>query len=140
MAADDPCTGQSKDHIVAWFNQGGVRYPMRCGVRDDPRGRGGYGYVHIRYDSTPQDTTGHGDPVNDTAFAAEITATLVYGQEGHVGGGTWRYTLEYPTLKASCTKSWGFRVVLAKQPNLADGRPTGIITALRYTATPVVNP
>lgn len=140
QAADDPCAGQSKDRIVAWFNQGGVRYPMRCGVRDDPRGRGGYGYVHIRYDSTPQDTTGHGDAVNDAAFVAEITNTLARGQEGHVGGGTWRYTQEYPAPKASCTKSWGFRVVLAKQPSLADGHPTGIITALRYVNAPAVNP
>ena len=59
-------------------------------------------------------TVGHGDPINDASFSAEITATLARGAEGFVGGGTWRYTLEYSEGGKLCTNAWGFRVVPGK--------------------------
>jgi hypothetical protein len=40
----DPCGGQAETHIVAWYVQGGVRYPLRCGCG---RRRGGL-YIHVR--------------------------------------------------------------------------------------------
>lgn len=52
QAAADPCAGQPPLHVVAWYMQGGTRSPLRCGKT----GRGGYGYLHTRYDG------GHGDP------------------------------------------------------------------------------
>jgi hypothetical protein len=66
QAATDPCAGQPPLHVVVWYAQGGVRYPLRCGRRD-PKG---YGYLHIRYDER-----GHGDPANDPTFSAEIATT-----------------------------------------------------------------
>jgi hypothetical protein len=132
QAATDPCAGQPPLHVVAWYAQGGVRYPLRCGRRD-PRG---YGYLHIRYDER-----GHGDPANDPTFSAEIATTLARGVEGFEGGANYRYTLKYDDAKSMCLKgAWGFRVVLAKAPPLPDGRPTGIITALYYTETPAKYP
>ena len=63
QASTDPCAGQPERQIIAWYTQGGARYPLRCGRRD-PKG---YGYLHIRYDEG-----GHGDPVNDPTFSGEI--------------------------------------------------------------------
>jgi hypothetical protein len=113
-----------------------VKYPLRCGRI----GRGGYGYLHISQDPADDGTIGHGDPINDPSFAAEITATLARGVEGFVSGGTWRYTLEYSDGGKACTNAWGFRVVLAKQPLEPDGHPAGIITAFRYTQRPARYP
>ena len=135
-AATDPCAGTLEHLILAWYVQGGVKYPLRCGRT----GRGGYGYLHITQDPAADGTIGHGDPVNDPSFSEEITATLARGTEGHVGGGTWRYTLEYSAGGKACTNAWGFRVVLAKQPPESDGHPTGIITVFRYTQRPALYP
>jgi hypothetical protein len=115
---------------------GGVKYPLRCGKT----GRGGYGYLHMTRDPTDDGGVGHGDPVNDASFAAEITTTLGHGAQGHVGGWAWRYTLEYSEAAKICTNSWGFRVVLAKQPLEPDGHPAGIITAFRYAQRPAKYP
>jgi hypothetical protein len=132
QAAADPCAGQPPLHVVAWYVQKGVRYPLRCGRRD-PKG---YGYLHIRYDED-----GHGDPVNDQTFSAEVTNTLTRGVEGAAGGGNYRYTVKYDDVKSACFKgAWGFRVVLAKAPPLADGLPAGIVTALYYTQAPTRYP
>jgi hypothetical protein len=132
QAATDPCVGQPPLYVVAWYFQGGARYPLRCGRRD-PRG---FGYLHIRYDQG-----GHGDPVNDSTFSGEMVNTLAHGVEGYEGGGNYRYTVKYNDTKSMCLKgAWGFRVVVAKAPPLADGRPTGIITALYYTQTPALYP
>jgi hypothetical protein len=87
QAAADPCAGQSVNHIVAWFTRQGTRYPLRCGRRD-PRG---FGCLHIRYDEG-----GHGDPVNDATFRAEVADTLVQGIERLASGGTWRYSDQVP--------------------------------------------
>lgn len=136
-AATDPCAGQPVTHVVAWFQQGGSRYPLRCGHRDPA----GYGYLHISADQPEAGAQPHGDPLKDPDFATEITTTLERGVEAHVGGGTWRYTLRYDATRAACTNTWGFRVVLAKSPPLTvDGHPTGIITALRYTSKPSLFP
>jgi hypothetical protein len=132
QAAADPCAGKPVEHILAWYTQGGVRYPLRCG-RHNPRG---YGYLHIRDDGDG----GHGDALNDAAFSAEIAYTLEHGVQGGPSGGTWRYSVEYSDAGKACTSAWGFRVVLAKQPMLADGHPTGIITALRYSSRPTSYP
>ncbi|HSR25186.1 MAG TPA: hypothetical protein VLW53_16645, partial [Candidatus Eisenbacteria bacterium] len=91
QASSDPCVGQPPLHVVAWHVQGGVRYPLRCGKT----GRGGYGYLHITQDPTDDGGVGHGDPVNDASFAAEITNTLANGVEAPQGGGNWRYTVRY---------------------------------------------
>lgn len=132
QASSDPCAGQPPLHVVAWYVQGGTRYPLRCGRRD-PKG---YGYLHIR-----DDGAGHGDPVNDTTFSGEISNTLAHGMEGFEGGGNYRYTAKYNDAKSACFKgAWGFRVVLAKAPPVADGRPLGIVTALYYTQTPARYP
>jgi hypothetical protein len=69
QAAGDPCAGKPEKYIVAWFTQGGVKYPLRCGKT----GRGGYGYLHITRDPADDGTIGHGDPINDPSFATEIT-------------------------------------------------------------------
>lgn len=106
QASTDPCAGQPERQIIAWYTQGGARYPLRCGRRD-PKG---YGYLHIRYDEG-----GHGDPVNDPTFSGEIGNTLVHGVEGFEGGGNYRYTVRYNDAKSACFRgAWGFRVVLAK--------------------------
>ena len=72
QASTDPCVGQLDTHILAWFTRQGTRYPLRCGRRH-PRG---FGYLHIRYDEG-----GHGDPVNDATFRAEMVDTLEHGTE-----------------------------------------------------------
>lgn len=131
-AAADPCTGQLETHVLAWYQQGGTNYPLRCGHRDPA----GYGYLHIRDDQPEPGALPHGDPLNDGAFADEIGLTLARGVEAHVGGGNWRYTIKYDGTAAACLNAWGFRVVLAKSPPRPDGHPTGIITALRYTTEP----
>ncbi len=87
--SDNPCSGKSERRILAWYVQGGVKYPLRCGRT----GRSGYGYLHITQDPADDGAIGHGDPINDTSFSSEITATLARGAEGVVGGGTWRNTL-----------------------------------------------
>jgi hypothetical protein len=135
-AATDPCAGQNENHVLAWYMQGGIRYPLRCG-RHDPSG---WGYLHIRDDSPSEGASGHGDPVNDPAFSAEIAATLAQGVEALQGGGNWRYTVKYNDTKAICLNAWGFRVVLAKQPPKPDGHPAGIITAFRYSSQPARYP
>ena len=127
QAAADPCVGRPVEHIVAWFTRQGTSYPLRCGKRD-PRG---YGYVHIRYDEG-----GHGDPLNDATFRAEVANTLEHGTERLASGGTWRYTVKYDDAKAICYNARYFRVVLARSPNLPDGHPAGIITALYYANQP----
>lgn len=91
-----------------------------------------YGYLYIRYGGDG----GHGDALNDALFSAEIAYTLEHGVHGGPSGGTWRYSVEYSDAGKACTNAWGFRVVLARQPMLADGHPTGIITALRYSDRP----
>jgi hypothetical protein len=63
-------------------NQGSVGYPPRCGHRDPA----GWGYLHIRDDSPSSGTIGHGDPINDAAFSAEVAATLACGVEAPQGG------------------------------------------------------
>jgi hypothetical protein len=136
QAAGDPCAGKPEKYTVAWFTQAGVKYPLRCGKT----GRSGYGYFHITKDPTDDGGVGHGDPVNDASFSAEIAATLGSGVEGHVGGGTWRYTLEYSDEGKLCRNAWGFRVILAKQPLEPDGYPAGIITAFRYARRPAKHP
>jgi len=127
QAAADPCAGQPVEHVVAWFTRQGTQYPLRCGRRD-PRG---YGYLHIRYDEG-----GHGDPVNDAAFRTEVANTLEHGMERLASGGTWRYTVKYNEAKAICNNAQYFRVVVARSPNLPDGHPAGIITALFYANQP----
>jgi hypothetical protein len=77
LAADNPCAGKSERQILAWYVRSGVKYPLRCGRI----GRGGYGYLHISQDPADDGTIGHGDPINDPSFAAEITATLARGVE-----------------------------------------------------------
>jgi hypothetical protein len=136
FARNAPCAGKSEHQIIAWYTQGGVKYPLRCGRT----GRGGYGYLHIIQDPADAGSVGHGDPINDASFSAEIATTLAHGAEGFVGGGTWRYTREYSTDGKLCTDAWGFRVVLAKQPPQPDGHPVGIITAFRYATTPALYP
>jgi hypothetical protein len=136
QAATDPCIGQHQDHVIAWYVQGGVRYPLRCGHHDPA----GWGYLHIRDDQPSPDAAGHGDPINDPAFSAEIAATLAQGLEAAQGGGNWRYTVKYNDTKAICLNAWGFRVVLAKQPPKADGHPAGIITAFGYSSQPAHYP
>ena len=127
QASTDPCVGQPVNHVVAWFTRQGTRYPLRCGRRD-PRG---FGYLHIRYDER-----GHGDPVNDPTFRGEVANTLEHGIERLASGGTWRYTVKYNDAKAACFNARYFRVVLARSPNLPDGYPAGIITALYYANQP----
>jgi hypothetical protein len=112
---------------VAWFSRQGIQYPLRCGRRDPRR----FGYVHIRYDEG-----GHGDPLNDLTFRAEMANTLEHGTERLTSGGTWRYTVKYDDSKAICYNARYFRVVLARSPNLPDGHPAGIITALYYANQP----
>ncbi len=136
FAANAPCAGKSERQIIAWYTQGDVKYPLRCGRT----GPGGYGYLHISQDPADVGAVGHGDPVNDASFSAEIAATLAHGVEGFVGGGTWRYTREYSDDGKICTNAWGFRVVLAKQPLEPDGHPAGIITAFRYAQRPARYP
>ena len=131
-ASTDPCTGQPATHVLAWYQQAGSRYPLRCGHRDPA----GYGYLHIRDDQPGPGAVPHGDPLNDPDFAAEMTTTLQRGVEAPQGGGNWRYTVKYDSTRAACLNAWGFRVVLAKAPPLPDGHPAGIITALRYTSEP----
>jgi hypothetical protein len=118
---------------VAWYVQGGIRYPLRCGQR----ARKGWGYLHIRDDPPRPGEAGHGDPLRDGAFDLEMADTLARGAEALVGGGNWRYTLRY---EGECTAGWGFRMVLAKLPVLEDGHPTGIITAFRYERAPKYYP
>ena len=153
-AAGDPCAGQSDRHILAWFTQAGVRYPLRCGQRDMPKTSkqgtrrivtysGGNGYLHIRDDAASDGTVGHGDPVNDRAFAAAMQQTLDKGTEvlqGGVGSGNWRYTVRYTAMTESCTHHWGFRVILAKAPPLDDGHPLGIVTAFYLSQQPQLYP
>jgi hypothetical protein len=150
-AASDPCTGQGTDHILMWFTQGGVRYALRCGQRDFPKTSeqgtrkvvtysGGFGYLHIRDDAAADGTVGHGDPVNDKAFAAAMQQTLDKGTVALQGGGNWRYTVRYTDLTQSCTGHWGFRVILAKAPPLDDGHPLGIVTAFYLSQQPQFNP
>ena len=127
QAATDPCIGQPVEHVVARFTRQGTSYPLRCGKRD-PRG---YGYVHIRYDEG-----GHGDPINDPTFRAEVANTLENGIEHLASGGTWRYTVRYNDAKAMCFNARYFRVVLARSPTFTDGHPAGIITALFYASQP----
>ena len=136
QASIDPCAGKPEQFIVAWYAQGGVKYPLRCGKT----GRGGYGYLHITRDPADDGGIGHGDPVNDTSFSAEITATLAHGIEAAQGGGNWRYTVKYSDAQAICLNAWGFRVVLAKQPPYTDGYPAVIITAFRYSRPPAYYP
>lgn len=131
VAAADPCTGQSQNHIVDWYTRQGIRYPLRCG-KTNPAG---WGYLHIL-----RDDSGHGDALNDRSFATEIAYTLKHGVEGFAGGGNYRYTHEYTDAGKACTNAWGFRVVLAKEPLLSDGHPAGIITALRYSSRPTLYP
>jgi hypothetical protein len=150
-AAGDLCAGQPVTHILAWFTQGGVRYPLRCGQRDMPKTSkqgtrtivtysGGYGYLHIRDDAAADGTVGHGDPMNDKAFAAAMQQTLDKGREalqGGPGSGNWRYTVRYTDLTQSCTHHWGFRVILAKAPPFGvDGHPLGIVTAFYLSQQP----
>lgn len=125
----DPCSGQSELHILSWFSQGGVLYPLRCGRRKPS----GWGYLHIRYDRPRPGARGHGDPVGDPGFRLEVEDCLARGVEAAQGGGNFRYTLRYDD---DCTDGWGFRVVLAKAPLRADGHPTGVITAFHYDAEP----
>ena len=151
-AAGDPCAGQPDVHILAWFTQGGVKYPLRCGQRDFPKTSkqgtrkivtysGGYGYLHIRDDAAADGTIGHGDPMNDKAFAAAMQQTLDKGTVAPQGGGNWRYTVRYTALTESCTGRWGFRVVLAKAPPFgADGHPLGIVTAFYLSRQPQLYP
>lgn len=96
--------------------------------------------THIRDDAPSKDAAGHGDPVNDPAFAAENATTLARGVEAPQGGGNWRYTVKYNDAQSTCFNAWGFRVVLAKQPLRPDGHPTGTITAFRYTSQPTYYP
>lgn len=139
-AAADPCAGQPELRILSWFSQGGVKYPLRCGKRDNAQGHGGYGYLHIRYDKAADGSQGHGDPVGDPAFVKEMQATLDHGTVAPQGGGNWRYTVRYDVVKESCTGFWGFRVILAKTPAMADDRPIGIVTAFRLTQEPQYYP
>jgi hypothetical protein len=132
QAATDPCAGQPPLHVVGWYVQGGMRYPLRCGHHDPA----GWGYLHIRDDQPSPGAAAHGDPINDPAFSAETAATLAQGVEAAQGGGNWRYTVKYNDTKAICVNAWGFRVVLAKQPPEKDGHPAGIITAFRYSSQP----
>ena len=118
-AAGNPCAGTSERHVLAWYSQGGVRYPLRCGHHDPGRGM---------------------PPINDPAFSAAIATTLAHGVEAPQGGGNWRYTVRYNDAQAGCYKAWGFRVVLAKQPMQADGHPAGVITAFRYASQPAHYP
>ena len=80
---------------------------------------------------------GHGDLLTDPAFDLEVREVLERGAEAPQGGGNWRYTLRYDD---ECTDGWGFRVVLAKLPQLSDGHPAGIITAFRLAAEPLFFP
>lgn len=70
-AAGDPYGSRPETHIQAWFTQGGVKYPLRCGLRDSPKTSkqgtrkvvtysGGWGYLHIRDDAAADGTVGHG--------------------------------------------------------------------------------
>jgi Berberine and berberine like len=123
QAAGDPCAGQPPLHVVAWYAQGGARYPLRCGKRD-PKG---YGYLHIRYDDA-----GHGDPVNDSTFSREISNTLTRGVEGFEGGGNYRYTVEYNEPKSTCLKgAWGFRWSWPRRRRLVKDTPSG--SSRRFT-------
>jgi len=122
-AAGNPCAARaSEQHVLAWYSQGGVRYPLRCGHHDPAS----WGHLHMRDDSPSPGAIGHGDPINDPEFSAEIAATLAHGVEAPQGGGNWRYTVRYNDAQAACHNAWGFRVVLAKQPMQADGHPAGI--------------
>ncbi len=136
VAAIDPCAGKSEQHVLTWYSQGGVGYPLRCGHHDPA----GWGYLHIRDDSPGPGAIGHGDPINDQAFSAEIVATLAHGVEAPQGGGNWRYTVRYTDAQSVCLNAWGFRVVLAKQPMQADRHPAGVITAFRYSSQPAHYP
>lgn len=69
-------------------------------------------------------------PWTTPTFRAEMANTLEHGMERLVSGGTWRYTVKYNDAKATCFNAHYFRVVLARSPNLPDGHPAGIITAL----------
>jgi hypothetical protein len=132
QASTDPCAGRPDLHILAWYSRQGTRYPLRCGHRDPS----GWGYAHIRYDED-----GHGDPMNDPTFSAEMANTLERGVEALASGGTWRYTVKYNQTKSACYRgAWGFRVVLARQPRQPDGYPAGIITALYYAQQPTRYP
>jgi hypothetical protein len=153
-AAADLCAGQQDDHILMWFTQGGVRYPLRCGLRDFPKTSkqgtrrivtysGGWGYLHIRDDAAADGTVGHGDPVNDKAFAGAMQQTLDKGTgrlQGGTGSGNWRYTVRYNDLTQQCTHHWGFRVILAKSPPRLDGHPLGVLTAFYLTEQPKFYP
>jgi hypothetical protein len=104
QASADPCVGQRDLHVLAWYTRQGTRYPLRCGHRDPA----GWGYSHIRYDEG-----GHGDPVNDSTFSAEMANTLEYGQEALSSGGTWRYTVKTrpraPATWAPGASEWSWR-------------------------------
>ena len=45
----DPCDGQERNHVVHWYRQGRVLYPLRCGRRAPA----GWGYLHI-WDDVPR--------------------------------------------------------------------------------------
>lgn len=131
-AAADACQGRPELYVLKWYEQGSKRYPLRCG-KPDPRGSG---YRHIL-----QELPSHSDPLTDSTFDAEIANTLASGQEGVVGGGNYRYTIKYTEGKSACFRGWwGFRVVLAKAPPLADGQPLGIVTAYYLTEQPKLYP
>jgi hypothetical protein len=74
--------------------------------------------------------------VKDPTFRGEIANTLEHGEERLASGGTWRYTVRYNDAKVICYNARYFRVVLARSPNLSDGHPAGIITALYYANQP----
>lgn len=132
VAAADPCAGKTQDDVLAWYTRGALKYPLRCG-RLNPAG---YGYLHIL-----KDDGGHGDPVNNTAFAEQIALTVSNGVEGFAGGGNYRLTLRYDADGRACHgDAWGFRVVLAKTPLRADGYSAGIITAFFLAAQPELFP
>jgi hypothetical protein len=65
-----------------------------------------------------------------------VANTLEHGTEHLASGGTWRYTVKYDDSKAICYNARYFRVVLARSPNLTDGHPAGMITALYYANQP----
>ena len=78
--------------------------------------------------------------MNDLAFAAEITDTLAHGQEGARRRRDVAVHAGVPGAQTLVHEVVGFRVLPAKQPSLPDGHPAGIITALRCTVAPAVNP
>ena len=108
-----------------------TQYPLGCGDA-------GYGYLHL-LDALSKGRSDHGDPVNDTAFDAEVAYTIDRGVPFDQGNNNWRLTVRFNDAESGCHNGdWGFRVVVATNapphPPIAwrpDGLPVGVITAFR---------